>query len=261
MTPYRQPIRPGESGTDVVAVKRALKKAGFGRGLILSRQAGPQFVQDLKRWQTSHGIPSDGVYGPGSHAKLAPLFDAWGVALYRRAPLRTPPRPTTARGWAQLLLTYEAKGLYHADNPGDLRDVKDTAAGQPVVNQAGQKVWIDARVFECLCNLIEAGHRIGTYAICSDHSMDSGHGHSEGFAVDISTIDGVAVSADTAQCRSNVVMVDLLVRKPGNVRQLITGGYGNHRDTGISSLSVPAADSYYTSAVMAQHCNHIHVGY
>ena len=113
--------------------------------------------------------------------------------------------------------------------------------------------------------LCQKGYKIGTFAWCSDHStMDGPTGHQGGWAVDISAIDGIAINTDTLQCRKLVLQVAGLLHDanmPIKPRQLISGGYGNHRDMACSALSLPHADSYYTSAVMAEHCNHIHVGY
>jgi hypothetical protein len=48
---------------------------------------------------------------------------------------------------------------------------------------------------------------------------------------------------------------------PLKPRQLISGGVGNVRDSEISALSIPAADSFFGTPTMLDHCNHIHVGY
>lgn len=80
---------------------------------------------------------------------------------------------------AKRLLQLQAQGKYHADNPGDLRDIQTTAAGNPVRSQSGAMVHIDARVMRVLIALIGNGHTIGTFAICSDHHDDGPHGHAD----------------------------------------------------------------------------------
>ena len=79
----------------------------------------------------------------------------------------------------------------------------------------------------------------------------------------VSSIDGVAINVNSDECRNNVLAIDKLLHDYGapiTPRQLITGGYGNHRDLEISNLSLPASDSYYGSTTMSEHCNHIHYG-
>jgi peptidoglycan hydrolase-like protein with peptidoglycan-binding domain len=86
-TPYRQPILPGDKGSDIFAVRRALRTLGHqlpARGYT----AGPEFVDAIARVQRNHGLSVDGKYGPTVHPIVAPHFDAYGVQLYSRAKLR-----------------------------------------------------------------------------------------------------------------------------------------------------------------------------
>lgn len=91
-TPYRQPIRPGDQGLDVLAVGRVLKKRGHQ--ITPSRSADSTFVEALKNVEKNHKLTIDGVYGPQLHAILAngsdglPCFDAYGRWLYTHATLR-----------------------------------------------------------------------------------------------------------------------------------------------------------------------------
>ena len=268
MTPFRQLIRPGQSGSDVTAVKRALKKMhvhGY-ENLSSDNYAGSAFVSVLKNVQKAHGLVVDGIYGATTHNWIAPNFDAYGVTLYKGAkirPLPLPPFPGgTAQSNAKLLLQYHDEGMYVARNPGDLADIQRTAQALAVWSQGGYWVHIDERVMEILVWLIQDGHKIGTYALCSDHHNDGPHGHAGGLAVDIEWIDGVAVGAATARDEA-LMMAKLLHQVPSalSIRQLICGGYGYIRDNEISGYSIPAADSFYGSATMAQHCNHLHAGY
>lgn len=270
MTPFKQLIRPGQSGSDVTAVKRALVKmhvAGSG-SLNIDNFAGTAFVACIKTVQRNHHLKSDGIYGAATHTIIAPNFDLHGVVLYKSAAIRNPPLPPfpigTAQANARKLLEYHSSGQYTSDNPGDLPDIQRTANGQAVWSQGGYWVHVDDRVFQVLVWLIEAGHKIGTYAICSDHSNDGPHGHAGGFAVDIDRIDGISVAVPTEECKANVLEIaNLLHATPSGLaaRQLICGGYGNIRDSGISAFCIPAADSFYGSVTMSQHCNHLHVGF
>lgn len=264
VTPYRQLISPGDVGSDVKAVKRAMVKMGVAGsgGLTLTNRAGPQFVTVLNTILRQHGYRSDGVYGRQAHAVIAPHFDLYGVALYRKAAIRVPQPPSeSAQVLASQLLSFHKTGKYQALNPGDLRDIEATAAGKAVWSQCGYWVHVDRHPLAALVWLIEQGHTIGTYAICSDHHCDGPHGHSGGKATDIASIDGVSVATNTAASKKKVLLVAGLIRDHLAPWQLICGGYGNHRDADVSKLSVPAADSFYTSPVMAQHTNHLHAGW
>lgn len=99
MTPYRQPIKPGMIGRDVLAVKRALQRMGVkgASSLVLNQAAGISFVTCLKTVQRAHGITPTGLYGPKTHAVVAPHFDLYGAWLYRTATLRHPKLITLAQ--------------------------------------------------------------------------------------------------------------------------------------------------------------------
>lgn len=269
-TPFRQIIKPGQSGSDITAVKRALRKMNTpGCGTMdTSDYAGAAYRLVLQKCQRMHDLPADGIYGQKAHAVIAPHFDKYGVQLYEKAKIRQPPIPPVPPGNAaenaKKLLGFHQMGKYVSRNPGDLVDIQKTANGQSVWSQGGYWTHMDNRVMQLLVWLIEQGHKIGTYALCSDHHNDGPHGHSGGLAVDIEWIDGVAIGYPSYACRANVIKIDQLLHKaPGSLkaRQLITGGYGNFRDTQISGFSIPSADSFYGSGTMAQHCNHIHVGF
>jgi hypothetical protein len=268
MIPFRQLILPGDVGTDVLAVKDTLKRMGvMGSGAMsMSPKAGPAFVATIRKAQLHGGILVDGKYGKDTHGLIAPHFSAEDVSEYQTATIRThepPPLPAgNGAAAAKKLLQLQAQGKYHADNPLDLGDIQATAQGKAVHSQHGGLVHIDGRVMKVLVHLIEdLGHTIGTFAICSDHHDDGPHGHAGGMAVDVSTIDGHSVAS--ASARAVVLQLDRQLHNAGALtpRQLISGGVGNVRDMQISALSIPGADSFYGSATMAQHCNHVHVGY
>lgn len=91
MVKYRQPIRPNDVGLDVLAVKRAMKRAPTVQDasrLKLNRKAGAAFVHCVKVIQHNHQLKTDGVYGPATHRIVAPRFDAYGVYLYKHATIR-----------------------------------------------------------------------------------------------------------------------------------------------------------------------------
>jgi hypothetical protein len=266
MIELRQPILPGDVGSDVLAVKNTLLRLGIkGSGAMnMGERAGPAFVTTLKVAQRRFEVESDGKYGKNTHAVIAPHFDGADEALYQKAEIRkrvAPPAPAgDAAGAAKQLLELQAQGKFHCDNPGDLADINATVAGQAVHGPRGL-VHVDERVFQVLIHLIGLGHTIGTFAICSDHHDDGPNGHAGGRAVDISSIDGHSVGSSSS--RSLVIAINQALHDAGPLepRQLISGGCGNVRDTEISALSIPDSDAFYGADCMRAHCNHIHVGY
>lgn len=81
---FKRLIYPGDTGLDVKAVKRALKKAGYWRGIVVTSKMGDAAVRQLRAFQQRHGLHVDGIYGPSTHAKLAPFFDLYGQSIYNR---------------------------------------------------------------------------------------------------------------------------------------------------------------------------------
>lgn len=269
MVAYRQPIRPGDVGRDVTAVKRTLVRMGIkgAGGMAMTDRAGPAFVACLKICQRQHGLAARGTYDMLLHSVVAPHFKAYENLLYRTAKNRSPPVPPLPDGTAQVeakkLIALHGQGKYHADNPADMGDLVHTANGQPVWSQGGYWVHIDPRPLRLLVWLIESkGYKIGTYAICSDHHDDGRSGHAGGLAVDISSINGISVAAPTAHDVTLKVAQLLHSREEGGLvpRQLICGGYGNMSSSDIAACTIPSP-SFYGSVTMGEHRNHIHCGF
>lgn len=265
MIDFKQLILPGDVGSDVLAVKHTLRRIDIkGNAAIrMSNRAGKAFVATLRNAQAQGGIAVDGKYGRHTHALIAPHFTPDDAALYHRAAIRHPvPRLVSgdAAANARQLLQFHEQGRYQADNPGDLSDIQATAEGHAVRSRGGQLVHIDERVMQVLVHLIDNGHTIGTFAICSDHHDDGPHGHAGGFAVDISTVDGHPISSSSA--RAAVLQVDKQLHNAGPLvpRQLISGGVGNVIDQTIEGLTIPNP-AFYGPDTMQEHTNHIHIGY
>jgi hypothetical protein len=266
MIEFRQLILAGDAGSDVLAVKNTFRRLGIrGSGALnMSERAGPAFVKTLRVAQRQLDVTVDGKYGKNTHGVVAPHFDAADEELYKTAAIRQhelPPVPAgDAAAGAKRLLDLHAAGKYHADNPGDLLDIQATAAGRAVRSQHGGFVHVDERVMRVLLHLLDLGHTIGTFAICSDHHDDGPRGHAGGRAVDISTVDGHAVNSSSA--KASVIAVDTALRDAGDLtpRQLISGGVGNVIVPEISALTIPNA-TFFGPDTMRDHCNHIHVGY
>ncbi len=270
MVKFKQLIRPGQRGKDVRAVKRAMLDMGIkGSGALgKTNRAGPQFVKVLKRVQNQHGLPADGIYGKATHKFIAPHFDAYGRVLYRTAKFRRikVPKVTdlSAQAAARKLLEFAKQGKYHADNPGDLRDLERTARGEAVWSQAGRWLHIDKRPLEALVLFIEKGFKIGTFAICSDHHYDGPHGHAGGLAVDISSINGVSVGAHSDIAKEATLKLAKVIHNelPAGLHawQEICDGYGYVHYQPIADCTIPGA-FFYGYSTMSEHRNHIHLGY
>ena len=179
----------------------------------------------------------------------------------------------TAAELAWQLIECYKKGTYKDDRLGtEIQQIRASANNQQVVNECGVAVSIDYRVWGVLLWLINTkGYTIGTFAICSDHSCGGNPriGHPGGFCVDISSINGVSITDNTQQCFDLVhsVVSDLhYVQGVLSPQQLISGGYGNHRDFELTALCLTwprgyNPDTYYGETTLSEHCNHIHVGY
>ena len=86
-------IRPGTNGGDVIAVKRALSRAGFMQWGAFTPIWGPNALRACKDFQRANGIPQTGDYGPRTHARLLvtppkagggeSAWDAFGLRMLR----------------------------------------------------------------------------------------------------------------------------------------------------------------------------------
>jgi hypothetical protein len=89
IVPLPRSLKEGDSGKDVLMVKRALSRAGFGKWGFFTSTFGPWMKKNVQGFQRKHGLAADGQYGPATHKKLAPYFDAYGasvmVTLYKKA--------------------------------------------------------------------------------------------------------------------------------------------------------------------------------
>lgn len=107
--PYTRRFAPGDFGTDVEAVGRALCRAGAGPKLAVynalptrvRRRWGWRKRRWLRAFKRTHNLADDAVYGKGAHAALEPFFDPWARELVRRY---TPPIKLVEprQGWGSL---------------------------------------------------------------------------------------------------------------------------------------------------------------
>ncbi|HEU5005101.1 MAG TPA: hypothetical protein VFT49_03400 [Candidatus Saccharimonadales bacterium] len=175
---------------------------------------------------------------------------------------------------AQKILDYRSTGQYKCDNPGDCTDLQKVASNQSIAGSDGCKAQnLDPKVLQLILYLIEVGNfKIGTYALCGDHSFDSLGGHSGGHAVDIDSINGVFVNNDSAQAKSLTLGLDQYLNNnlPSdlNIKQLISFGYGNHQDSDLQAqqrangqLCTSSCLGFYGISTELEHMNHVHVGF
>lgn len=74
-------MKAGDRGDTVLAMKRALSMAGFGRWKVFTKLWGKDTTILLKRFQAKHGLQQDGVYGLQTHKKLAHYYDRYGMKI------------------------------------------------------------------------------------------------------------------------------------------------------------------------------------
>ena len=101
---------------------------------------------------------------------------------------------------AQQLLVAHNLGKWRDDNGAGLAQIQATANGQRVSskNSSVGSCFLDQRIIQIVLWLIGQGYTIGTYAWCSDHHDDGPNGHAGGKAVDISSINGIAINSSNA---------------------------------------------------------------
>lgn len=177
--------------------------------------------------------------------------------------------PGTRQGLAKQLLLANTAGRFVDDRGAqdDLSQIQKVSRGEKLAGPCGNAVDLDIRVMEILLWLISLGYKIGVFALCENHDCHTDSGgisrHSAGAAVDISSINGHNIGSDSsAKCKELVLAVaSALNDDSGDLLpvQIITGGYGSHRDSQCESLCRPA--NFYDNGTLNGHTNHIHVGY
>jgi hypothetical protein len=86
---YQKPLRNIMRGRDVMAVDRALRKAKvYKPRKVAGKPVPPRYAfgqgmrEHVRMFQKRHrALKDDGIYGPATHAKLAPFFDRYGLKL------------------------------------------------------------------------------------------------------------------------------------------------------------------------------------
>lgn len=114
VVPFVRELRQGSRGKDVVAVKRALWRAGiYRKPRVYTRVYGPFAAKAVRRFQRDEGLVADGVYGLLTHRRLARWFDDYAVALLGQAPRPTGPEQVRARILASAAVLYNRRSRVH----------------------------------------------------------------------------------------------------------------------------------------------------
>lgn len=89
---FHRALKLGSRGRDVIAVKRALSRAGFIRWGKFTPVFGPFAVRALKNYQRTIPVQPTGLYGRKTHEQLIQHFDLYARRLYERSS-KTPAKP------------------------------------------------------------------------------------------------------------------------------------------------------------------------
>lgn len=108
---FKGTFKRGDKGLDVAGVKRTLRELGFKR-VKRGRTFGVAAVAALQLFQEGHHLKPDGIYGPQTHAAMAPLMKGYALWLYKKAPARSHPKqdPALPKRWPA--------SVYLVDNGG-----------------------------------------------------------------------------------------------------------------------------------------------
>lgn len=141
--PFRSELHLGSVGKDVVALKRALSRRGYGRW---SDHFTPVFglltKNKVKRFQRTHGLSVDGAYGARTHQRMvvAKGFDRWGAHLWNQGQAKRGVGSAGAKMVAVALFAYShrprhytqssarAEGYYKRIHPPQMWNYADCSA-------------------------------------------------------------------------------------------------------------------------------------
>jgi peptidoglycan hydrolase-like protein with peptidoglycan-binding domain len=116
IVPHPRDLRykhPYMVGWDVYALQRALSEAGLRRWGTFTRTYGPGTRDEVKAFQRKRGLHVDGVYGPATHRKLAPFYDAHGIKLLSQVRVRTVLQKRQAEIAAAAINAYNRRAVWH----------------------------------------------------------------------------------------------------------------------------------------------------
>ncbi len=112
--PLKRTMKKGMRGKDVLALQRAVAKAGFRKwGVGFTGIFGPGLEEDVRQLQRRHGLRATGVYDAATHAVGKRYFDRYGAYLMTqfKPPITT--SDTRARIVAAAMFGYSYRGSIH----------------------------------------------------------------------------------------------------------------------------------------------------
>ena len=124
VVPLHREVKRGTKGEDAYAVKRALRRKGFGKGLGLKGPTrfkfGPAATKNLKAFQRRYKLKPDGVYGRSTHRKMVSSggFDKFGRYLMAAAPKTQAASGSRERIVAAALFGSRHRGAIHYTQSG-----------------------------------------------------------------------------------------------------------------------------------------------
>ncbi len=80
-------LKPGSHGKPVVALNRALSRAGYRKWQVFSRVWNRWVTKALKKFQADHNLKVTGVYDKETHRLLARYYDAYSIKFLLKAAL------------------------------------------------------------------------------------------------------------------------------------------------------------------------------
>jgi hypothetical protein len=113
IVPHPRDLRRGMVGRDVLALQRALSKAGLRRWGTFTTLFGPGTLDEVKTFQRRHRLAVDGVYGIATHRALAPFYDAWGIHLLNLVHVTTPAERRRATLLSAAMVLYNRRSIVH----------------------------------------------------------------------------------------------------------------------------------------------------
>ncbi len=140
-------LRRGSRGRDVLAVERALKKAGYWSGdRKPDRDYDSDTVRDVKRFQRERKLEVDGVVGENTFGALRPYLDAYGKWLLGRVPAAGNPKTTRQRIVAAAKVGYDGRGSIHYTQTGRrMQGVREK------IQPPKHPIWEDCSSFATWC--------------------------------------------------------------------------------------------------------------
>lgn len=113
IVPHPRDLHFGSVGFDVLALQRALSVAGLRTWGTFTRTYGIGTRRQVERFQQTHGLHADGVYGVLTHRKLGPFYDARGIWLLHHVHIIAPAQRSQARLLAAATILYNRRAVVH----------------------------------------------------------------------------------------------------------------------------------------------------